>query len=200
MILQVSLVLAALSAVGSSYLCCAPSRFSANQDVTFTNSTTTYRGLYYFVWDSPNKRYVVGEDRIETNFYGIRRTIYDYKKRTAYKIDAEARTCSTFPTQGRFDDQENVCVPSTAQTLGPLFYGFDVDTLHGRTYITNSTTPDGRQKNVIAVVTKDCIPIISTTIVGGYGQGDSLRVLAYNNVFPGVKDISIFEVPSYCYA
>ncbi|XP_067659591.1 ependymin-related protein 1-like [Haliotis asinina] len=199
MILQVAL-LACLVIVASGNLCCPRNglQFSAFQDITFTNSSTTMRGLYFFVYDGVNQKYIVGDDRIATNFVGTGKTIYDYQTRTGYKIDSKARTCTKFPLQGNFEDQENICVPSGAVTLGPLFYGYNIDTLHARTYTYNSTTADGRQHTVYSTVTEDCVPIFTTKTTTGGPGGNSLYLLAYNNVFPGIKDMSVFDIPSYC--
>ncbi|XP_046579634.1 ependymin-related protein 1-like [Haliotis rubra] len=198
MILQVALLLAGLSVARGS-ICCPPKQFNAFQYVNFVNSTTTIEALYYIIYDGINQRYLITGDRSNNQFLSTTKVIYDYKQRKAYSIDAEARTCTTFPLQGNFEDQQNVCVPSGAAPIGPFFYGYNKDRLNTQTYTYNSTALDGGRQRVTVVVSEaDCVPIIiSRTTTGGAG-GNSLYTVGYNDFYPGIRDITVFDIPSYC--
>ncbi|XP_067658966.1 ependymin-related protein 2-like [Haliotis asinina] len=201
MMLQVVLLLACLSgAIGSTSACCPPSRFNAFQYVTIVNSTTRIRGLYYMVYDGPNERYLLTGDRLN-NLYDTTKVIYDYKKGIAYNIDVQKRSCTTYPLHGKFEDQESVCVPRDAVYTGRSAYGYDQGALDSWSYEYNRTHPDGRHQNIETTVTKeDCIPIITTTISTDAAGGNSLHILGYNDFYPGIRDISMLEIPSYCRA
>ncbi|XP_071110468.1 ependymin-related protein 1-like [Haliotis cracherodii] len=199
MILQAALLLAGLSATASGNTCCPPVRFSAVQSVTIVNSTYAKDALYSFTYDGINQRYVISGD-LSDGFVTTTKAIYDYPKRTGYHIDTAARTCSAFRLQGQFQDQESVCVPSGAVSLGPFFYGYDVGRLSSRAYSYNSTSVNGEHQKVVSTVTrKGCVPIVITTTTTG-PEGNGLKVLGYNDVVPGISDFSVFDVPSYCYA
>ncbi|XP_071110466.1 ependymin-related protein 1-like [Haliotis cracherodii] len=196
MILQAALLLAGLSATASA-TCCPPVRFSAVQSVTIVNSTFAKDALYSFTYDGINERYVISGD-LSDGFLTTTKVIYDYSKKTGFSIDTAARTCSTFRLQGKFKDQESVCVPSDAVTLGPFFYGYDVGRLPSTGYTYNSTTVNGEFQKVVATVSrKDCVPIVITTTTTGPG-GNALTVLGYNDVVPGIRDFTVFDIPSYC--
>ncbi|XP_046579725.1 ependymin-related protein 1-like [Haliotis rubra] len=198
MILQAALVLAGLS-LASGSICCAPKQFNAFQHVTYVNSTTTMRALYFIVYDGVNDRYLVSGDRSNNKFVGTTKVIYDYKKGVAYSIDAAARTCSKYSLQGQFDDQQSVCVPSDAVSLGPFFYGYNRHRLNSQSYTYNTTTADGRRQNVITTVSEgDCVPVVVTRTTTGGGEGNSLYVLGYNDFYPGIRDITVFDIPPYC--
>ncbi|XP_067659507.1 ependymin-related protein 2-like [Haliotis asinina] len=197
MILQVTLLLAGL-AVASGVICCPPMQFNAFQYVTFVNSTTKLRALHQMVYDGLNQKYLLTGDCLNKNC-GTTKVIYDYQKRTGYNIDSKARTCTTFPLQGNFKDQENICVPRRAVSAGPSFYGYDVNTIASTAYSYDSTTTDGRHRSVEAIVSDDnCIPLVSTTFSTDNAGENSLQVLGYNNFYPGIKDISVLEIPTYC--
>ncbi|XP_046579752.1 ependymin-related protein 1-like [Haliotis rubra] len=198
MILQVALLLAGLS-VASGSICCPHKQFNAFQYVNFVNSTTTIEALYYIVYDGINQRYIITGDRSNNQFLSTTKVIYDYKQSKAYSIDAEARTCTTFPLQGNFEDQQNVCVPSYAVSVGPFFYGYNRDRLNTQSYTYNRTALDGGRQRVTVVVSEaDCVPIvISRTTTGGAG-GNSLYTVGYNDFYPGIRDITVFDIPSYC--
>ncbi|XP_046579754.1 ependymin-related protein 1 [Haliotis rubra] len=197
MILQAALFFAGLTVVSGS-ICCPPKQFNAFQYVTFVNSTTTLRALYFIVYDGVNQRYLITGDR-SNKFVGTTKVIYDYKKRIAYSIDAEARTCTKFPVEGNFEDQQYVCVPSGAESVGPLFYGYNQSRLNSQAYVYNSTAPDGSFQNVVTTVSQDdCVPIvICATITGGPG-GNSVYTVGYNDFYPGIRDITVFDIPPYC--
>ncbi|XP_067659208.1 ependymin-related protein 1-like [Haliotis asinina] len=198
MILEVTLLLAGLS-VASGSICCPPKQFSAFQYITFVNSRTTARALHSFVYDRINQRYLVSSNPDDNFFIGTAKVIYDYRKKVGYSINTESKTCSKFPVQGNFEDQENVCVPSGADSLGPFFYGYNRNRLNSLSYTYNSTAFDGRQQIVDATVTRDgCIPItITTTTFGGKG-GNSLYTVGYNDFYAGLRDDTFFDIPSYC--
>ncbi|XP_046579757.1 ependymin-related protein 1-like [Haliotis rubra] len=198
MILQAALVLAGLT-VASGSLCCQPRQFNAFQYVTYVNSTSTLRALYFIVYDGINERYLITGDRNNRKFVGTTKVIYDYRKRIGYNIDAEARTCTTFPVRGNFRDQENVCVPSGAVSVGPFFYGYNQNRLNSQSYTYNSTTADGRQQNVVTTITEtNCVPIVISTITYGSPGGNSNTMVGYNDFYPGIRDITVFDIPPYC--
>ncbi|XP_046579597.1 ependymin-related protein 1-like [Haliotis rubra] len=198
MILQVALLLAGLS-VATGSICCPPQQFSAFQYITFVNSRTTASALHSFVYDGTNQRYLISSNRNDNNFIGTTKVIYDYKKKLGYSINTESKLCTTFPVQGQFEDQENVCVPSGAVSLGPLFYGYNRNRLNALSYTYKTTAFDGRQQIVETTVTKDgCVPIISTTTTVGGEGGNSLYTVGYNNFYQGLRDDTFFDIPSYC--
>ncbi|XP_067658983.1 ependymin-related protein 1-like [Haliotis asinina] len=200
MILQAALFLAGLTVVSGS-ICCPPKQFNSYQYVTFVNSTTTIRALYYIVYDGDNQRYLITGDRNNKQLVGTTKVIYDYKKRIAYSIDAKARTCTKSPVQGQFEDQENVCVPGGAQLLGPLFYGYNQSRLNSQSYTYNTTSLDGSHHNVVTTVSQDgCVPIVICTITTGGPGGNSFYTVGYNDFYPGIKDITVFDIPPYCNA
>ncbi|XP_067659216.1 ependymin-related protein 1-like [Haliotis asinina] len=198
MILQATLLLAGL-AVASGSICCPPDQFNAYQYVNFVNSTTTVEALYYMVYDGVNQRYLITGDRSNGQVVSTTKVIYDYRQRTAYNIDAQAGTCTTFPIQGNFEDQQSVCVPSEAVPIGPFFYGYNQNRLNAQSYTYNTTSPDGgRQRVTIVVSDAGCIPlVIARTTTGGAG-GNSFYQVGYNDFYPGIRDITVFDIPSYC--
>ncbi|XP_071110485.1 ependymin-related protein 1-like [Haliotis cracherodii] len=198
MILQAALLFAGLSVTASASTCCPPVRFSAVQYVTIVNSTFANDALYSFIYDGIKQKYVISGD-LSNGFVTTTKVIYDYPKRTGFRIDTVARTCSAFRLQGQFKDQESVCVPSGAVSLGPFFYGYDVGRLSSRVYSYNSTSVNGEHKKVVATVTrKDCVPIVITTTTTDGQGGNALKVLGYNDVVPGIRDFTVFDIPSYC--
>ncbi|XP_046334466.2 ependymin-related protein 1-like [Haliotis rufescens] len=197
MILQAALLLAGLSVTASAGTCCPVVRFSAVQSVTIVNSTFAKDALYSFTYDGINQRYVISGD-LSDGFVTTTKVIYDYPKKTGYCIDTMARTCSTFRLQGKFKNQESVCVPSDAVSLGPFFFGYGVGRLSSTAYTYNSTTVNGEHQKVVALVSrKDCVPIVITTTTTGPG-GNALKILGYNDVVPGISDFSVFDIPAYC--
>ncbi|XP_071110486.1 ependymin-related protein 1-like [Haliotis cracherodii] len=198
MILQAAILLAGLSVTASGSTCCPPVRFSAVQSVTIVNYTFAKAALYSFIYDGINQRYVISGD-LSDGFVSTTKVIYDYPNKTGYRVDTVARTCTAFHLQGKFEDQESVCVPSGAVFLGPFFYGYGVGRLASKGYSYNRTTVNGEHQNVVTTVTrKDCIPIvITTTTIGGHG-GNALETLGYNDVRPGITDFTVFDIPPYC--
>ncbi|XP_046579506.1 ependymin-related protein 1-like [Haliotis rubra] len=197
MILQAALFIAGLT-VASGSICCPPKQFNAFQYVTIVNSTTTLRALYHIVYDGLKQRYLISGDRLN-NYLGTTKVIYDYQKMLGYSIGSVARTCTTFPLHGHFEDQENICVPSGAVSLGPYFYGYNRNKLASATYTYNSTTTDGRHQSIEAIVSQDdCVPLVSTTISTDSAGVNSLYVLGYNDFYPGIKDASVLDIPTYC--
>ncbi|XP_071110484.1 ependymin-related protein 1-like [Haliotis cracherodii] len=197
MILQAAILLVGVSVIVSGSVCCPPVRFTAFQDVTIVNSTTNFRGNYLFVYDGVNQRYLISAG-LAGAYTGTKKVIYDYKQKTGYRIDTVARTCTIFRLKGQFKDQESVCVPNGAVPLGPLFLGYGETRLNSKAYTYNSTNADGKHQNVVAVVTvRECFPVISTITTTGEG-GNTLEALGYNDVRPGIRDLTVFNIPSYC--
>ncbi|XP_046579755.1 ependymin-related protein 1-like [Haliotis rubra] len=80
--------------------------------------------------------------------------------------------------------------------MGPLFYGFGTDSIAAIAYQFNDTRNEF--ENTVAIVSRrDCVPIISTTTILRPGN-NYLKALGYNNIFPGIRDSSVFDPPSYC--
>ncbi|XP_067659317.1 ependymin-related protein 1-like [Haliotis asinina] len=197
MILQAALFLAGLT-VASGSICCPPKQFNAFQYVTVVNSTSSLRALYFIVYDGVNERYLITGDRNNRKYIGTTKVIYDYRKRVGYNIDAAARTCSKFPLRGNFRDQENVCVPSDAVSIGPFFYGYNQNRLNSQSYTYSRTNADGWQQDVVTTISEtDCVPIVISTITSGEA-GNSHTTVGYNDFYPGIRDITVFDIPRYC--
>ncbi|XP_071110475.1 ependymin-related protein 1-like [Haliotis cracherodii] len=198
MILQATILLAGLSVTAGQggSLCCPIPQFHAFQHVTIVNSTSSMRSLQSFIYDGDNQRYVISGD-LNYDYIGTTKVIYDYNKRTGYRINTETRVCTTFPLRGNFKEQENVCVPNGAVSSGPLYYGYGQGRLASLSY--SPTTVGGRHQAVVATVTKEgCFPIISTTTTTGGQGGNTLKVLGYAYIYPGNPDVTVFDIPSYC--
>ncbi|XP_071110029.1 ependymin-related protein 1-like [Haliotis cracherodii] len=190
MMLQ-AVLLASMATVALGTICCAPLQWEAFKDFTRVDSSGGRRGLQSYSYDAANERYALSGNY--TDFVSSYKEIRDYRKGTGYRINPEAKTCETFAVSGRFPAN---CIPGGAVAVGPLYYGFGTDSLNAIAYQFNDTK--GEFKNVMAVVSKrDCVPIISATTILRPGN-NYLETMGYNNITPGIRDITVFDPPSYC--
>ncbi|XP_067659426.1 ependymin-related protein 1-like isoform X1 [Haliotis asinina] len=190
MMLQ-AVLLASLAVVAHGTICCAPQQWEGFKDYTIVDNSGGERGLQYYSYDALNQRYALSTnytDNVSSN-----KEIWDYRQGTGYRINSDKQTCESFAISGRFPAN---CIPSGAAELGPLFYGFGTDSLSALAFQFNDTRNEFQ--NTVALVTRrDCVPIISTTTILRPGN-NYLYTLGYNNVFPGIRDATVFDPPSYC--
>ncbi|XP_046579767.1 ependymin-related protein 1-like [Haliotis rubra] len=190
MMLQ-AVLLASLAIVAHGTICCAPQQWEAFKDYTIVDSSGGERGLQYYSYDALNKRYAISGNY--TAFVSSYKEIWDYRQGTGFRIDSDKQTCETFSVSGSFPAN---CIPGGAVEMGPLFYGFGTDSLSAIAYQFNDTRNEF--KNTVAVVSRrDCVPIISTTTILRPGN-NYLYALGYNNIFPGIRDVTVFDPPSFC--
>ncbi|XP_046579639.1 ependymin-related protein 1-like [Haliotis rubra] len=190
MMLQ-AVLLASLATVALASICCAPQQWEGFKAITTFDPSGVERYLQSYSYDAINQRYAISGNY--TSFVSSYKEIWDYGKGTGFRINTEKQTCEAFAVTGTFPAN---CIPSDAVELGPADYGYGTDSISTIAYQFSDTRDES--KNTIALVSSgNCVPVTSTTMVLRPGN-NSLHILCFNNIFPGIRDLSIFDPPAYC--
>ncbi|XP_046579501.1 ependymin-related protein 1-like [Haliotis rubra] len=191
MMLQ-ALLLASLATVALASICCAPQQWEGFKAVSSFDASGINRYLQGYSYDAINQRYAVSGNYTAA-FLGTYKEVWDYGKGTGFRINSLTQTCETFAVTGRFPAN---CIPSDALELSPATFGFGKERLPSIPYQFNDTR--GEFKNIVAYVSaKNCVPITTSTITQRPG-GNVLNIECFNEILPGIKDLSVFDPPYYC--
>ncbi|XP_046579780.1 ependymin-related protein 1-like [Haliotis rubra] len=81
--------------------------------------------------------------------------------------------------------------------MGPFAFGFGTKVIDTRGY-SYARTKDGLTSKFTAIVSDDtCVPVIIHRVTLT-SAGNSFLSTGYNNIFPGIRDNTIFSPPPYC--
>ncbi|XP_046341910.1 ependymin-related protein 1-like [Haliotis rufescens] len=187
------LLLAGLVPASLGSICCPPEQWEAYQFISRVDSNGGYEGLQAVSYDAVSRRYAVFGNYTEGQYADFK-VIYDYAAGVEYRITPGSRSCETIAITEKFKD---TCVPDGAALMGPFTFGLGRTTLDTRGY-RYSTKNKGVTTDVTMVVQRDrCVPVIINTITAA-STGDSLVSIGYNNMSPGIRDVTVFSPPAYC--
>ncbi|XP_077984501.1 ependymin-related protein 1-like [Glandiceps talaboti] len=121
------------------------------------------------------------------------KSIADFNQGVQYMI-IDGTTCIKLPTESTLEDI--ACIPDGAELLGT--YDYAMGKLNGSEY-KFTMKQLGETQTYVTTVTEDCIPLASQ-IVGGDEAGTFKYTMGgtYVNITQGIKDPSVFDVPSIC--
>ncbi|XP_077983806.1 ependymin-related protein 1-like [Glandiceps talaboti] len=121
------------------------------------------------------------------------KSITDFNQGVQYMI-IDGTTCTKFPIETTLEDI--ACIPDDAELLGT--YDYAMGKLKGSEY-KYTVKQLGQIQTYVMTVTNQCIPL-ALQVVGGDEAGTFQYTTGgtYVNITPGIKDPSIFDVPSIC--
>ncbi|XP_077984370.1 ependymin-related protein 1-like [Glandiceps talaboti] len=121
------------------------------------------------------------------------KVIKDFNQKVDYMI-TDGTTCTKFPIEMKFED--SVCIPDDAELLGT--YDYAMGKLKGSEY-KYTFKQLGQIQTITLTVTEDCIPLALQSV--GTDEAGTFEYTiggTYVNITEGIKDPSVFDVPSIC--
>ncbi|XP_077984308.1 ependymin-related protein 1-like [Glandiceps talaboti] len=121
------------------------------------------------------------------------KSITDFNQGVQYMI-IDGTTCIKLPIETTLEDI--ACIPDGAELLGT--YDYAMGKLNGSEY-KYTVKQLGQTQTYVMTVTEDCIPL-ALQVVGGDEAGTYQYTTGgtYVNITQGIKDPSVFDVPSIC--
>lgn len=196
-------VLSAVIAVALSAGCCTPDQWEGGEGVEVGYSGYIKKGLireYVKVaYDYTNKRsaaelfYENGD--IKGKFQMVIRydDETDENKGKLYFVDLQKSKCWQKTLNKPF---RKACVPDDAKEMGDYVLGLKSAGLKATAYHINGKGFDATV-SVSPLGKGLCVPI-GEIVAGKRGRFSTLRTVGFSNITPGIKNATVFDVPSAC--
>ncbi|XP_064605785.1 ependymin-related protein 1-like [Liolophura sinensis] len=195
MLLSTVLVLAVSCVAVHSFKCCVPDQWEGvlglTEGLVQNGQPAFVQGYVALSYDYTNKRVAEYVNLTTQGVPTLQKIIIDYNKNVMYTIKEEAKYCRAVqpaPPLSR-------CVPDTARETSRFHLGAGNNSLKVIAYEID--VPDMQITAVTSMTAQDCLPV-GELMYGAANNVPFLASMGYVNIVPGIKDPSVFNVPSYC--
>ncbi|CAH1786768.1 unnamed protein product [Owenia fusiformis] len=183
--------------VNAPQKCCTPYQWHANisrvERLTFKSNPLQFEVMGQMWFDGKNERTAV-HAIVQNGHPEVVTMIQDFKANKHYTIHNTYKKCEVGPIV--YPKPER-CIPDDAEFLGEEILGESLKVnswkapFKGKTYDVKTHF----------TMTDTCIPVTSTMsgiLSSPVGKVHMLRMTTTFNFKDGIKDFSIFDIPSYC--